>query len=74
MNKTKFKIIWIEQVSSSPLPLQKTCHKNFNCHYTEKIANANIRQKQSINKIHLYALHYFYLKNENKLKKLPLKI
>ena len=37
------------------------------------MTNANIRQKQSINKIHLYALHHFYLKSENKLKKMAAK-
>ena len=74
MNKTKSKRICIEQVSSSPLPLQKTCDKNSHCHCTEKMTNANIRQKQSINKIQLYALHHFDLKSENKLEKLPLKI
>ena len=74
MNKTQSRRIWMQEVSSSPLPLQKTCHKNFNCHYTEKMANANIRQKQIMNKIHLYELHHFDLKSENQLEKLPLKI
>ena len=49
IKKSRRRLIY--KVNNCPMNLQKICERNFNCHWTYRLVNTNIRKKQVKNEV-----------------------